>query len=68
MSHPTPLRAALASAADAIASTLERIDTKLDLVLANMAADAAADRAELNGLRAPTPPKPRTNGHAGGQS
>ncbi|MDX5931575.1 hypothetical protein [Acidiphilium acidophilum] len=64
----SPLRLALHDAADQVCDKLDRMDRKLDMILENQAEAAAADRAELNGLHAPKPAKPRTNGHAGGRS
>ncbi|MEE3502615.1 hypothetical protein [Acidiphilium acidophilum] len=55
-----PLPGALRDAADAVASMLTRMDQKLDMLLAQSAADAAADRTW------PAPPKPKRNGHAAG--
>jgi hypothetical protein len=55
-----PLTDALHDAADAVASTLTRIDQKLDILLAAAAAEAAADRAWAS------PPKAKANGHAAG--
>lgn len=59
----TPLRAALHDAADAITETLDRMDKKLDLILAAAQREAEAD------ARWPLPPvkpkaaKPLKNGH-----
>ncbi|GBR73357.1 hypothetical protein [Acidiphilium acidophilum] len=55
-----PLAAALHDAAAAVAAKLDAMDRKLDVLLAQSAAAADADRAW------PAPPKPRPNGHAKG--